>query len=63
MTVLAHKVHQAAGTQGEPALRPVPPQVALLPQVALGMGTQTHTHTHNDMLTLKQSSRLFQLGG
>lgn len=47
--VFTDVVVQRAGLEGEPALRPVPPQLTFLPQVTL-VHTRTHTLTETHML-------------
>lgn len=46
LAVLTDIVMQSAGLEREPALVPVPPQVALLPQIPLRTDTYGHTKLH-----------------
>ncbi len=52
--VLTHEIRERAGLQTEPALRPVPAQVTLLPQIALRPDEKTslHLHTYNTFIYL-----------
>lgn len=46
LAVLTDVVMQSTGPEREPALVPVPPQVALLPQIPLRTDTYGHTKLH-----------------